>query len=122
MIACIGRREFITLLGGVAVGWPVAARAQQGERVRRIGVLMARAASDPEGQKHAAAFQRGLEELGWSSPRNVEIEFRWPAGDGARALAQTKRRRWWALGRRRKRSPSCSSPLPIRWHKALFLA
>jgi len=86
----MNRREFITLLGGAAAAWPLAARAQQAERMRRIGVLMARAASDPEGQKQAAAFQRSLEELGWSSSRNMEIEFRWPAGDGARALAQSK--------------------------------
>jgi putative ABC transport system substrate-binding protein len=57
------RREFITLLGGTAA-WPVAARAPQGERMRRIGVLMARAADDPEGQVRLAAFLRGLRELG----------------------------------------------------------
>jgi putative ABC transport system substrate-binding protein len=83
------RREFITLLGGAAIAWPLAARAQQPERMRRIGVLMARTASDPEGQKQAAALRRGLEQLGWSSPR-VEIAFRWPAGDAVRALAYAK--------------------------------
>ena len=81
------RRNFITLLGGAAAAWPLAARAQQGERLRRVGVLMGRAADDAEGQKQAAALQRGLEELHWSSPRNIEIEYRWLAGDVARAQA-----------------------------------
>jgi len=85
----VKRREFITLLGGAAT-WQLAARAQQPERTRRIGVLMGRAAGDPEGQKQAAAFQQGLEELSRSSPRNVETEFRWTAGDAARAHAQAK--------------------------------
>jgi putative tryptophan/tyrosine transport system substrate-binding protein len=84
------RRDFILLLGGAAVAWPLAARAQQPERTRRIGVLMGRASGDPEGQKQAAALQRGLEELHWSSPRNIEIEYRWPAGDAVRAQAQAK--------------------------------
>jgi putative ABC transport system substrate-binding protein len=84
------RREFITLLGGAAAAWPLAAWAQQSNRMRRIGVLMAHAAGDPEGQKRAAAFQQGLEELRRSSPRNVETEFRWTAGDAVRAQAQAK--------------------------------
>jgi len=84
------RRAFITLLVGAAMAWPLAARAQRGERPRRIGVLMGRAAGDPEGQKQAAALQRALEELHWSSPRNIEIEYRWPAGDAVRAQAQAK--------------------------------
>src|SRR5262245_64289878 len=83
------RREFITLLGG-ATAWPLAAKAQQAERTRRIGVLMGRASGDPEGQKQAAALQRGLEELHWSSPRNIEIEYRWQAGDDVRAQAEAK--------------------------------
>jgi putative ABC transport system substrate-binding protein len=83
------RREFIAFVGSTAVAWPLMARAQQG-RVRRIGVLMARAANDPEGQKQAAALQRGIEELGWSPGRNVEIEYRWPAGDASRAEALAK--------------------------------
>jgi putative ABC transport system substrate-binding protein len=84
------RRDFIKVVVGSAITWPLAARAQQPERVRRIGVLMARAADDPEGQKQAAAFQRGIEELGWSPGRNVEIEYRWPAGDASRAEALAK--------------------------------
>ena len=83
------RRDVITLIGGAAT-WPLSARAQQTQRVRRIGVLMARAANDPEGQKQAAALQRGIEELGWSPGRNVEIEYRWAAGDASRAQALAK--------------------------------
>jgi ABC-type uncharacterized transport system substrate-binding protein len=77
----IGRREFITLLGGAAVAWPLGARAQQGERARRIGVLMGQAANDPEGQARIAAFLQGLQELGWSVGRNVRIDIRWSAGN-----------------------------------------
>ena len=69
------RREFITLLGGAAAAWPLAARAQQGERVRRIGVLMIRAADDPEGQARLAAFRQGLQQLGWTDGRNVRIDY-----------------------------------------------
>jgi putative tryptophan/tyrosine transport system substrate-binding protein len=72
------RREFITLLGG-AVAWPLAARAQQGERMRHIGVLMAATADDPEYQTRMGAFQQGLALLGWSDGRNVRIDTRWAA-------------------------------------------
>ena len=75
------RREFITLLGGAAVGWPVSVRAQQGERVRRIGVLMNLAADDPESPVRVAAFQQRLQQLGWTDGRNVRIDYRWGAGD-----------------------------------------
>ena len=74
------RREFITLLGGAAA-WPVAARAQQRERMRRIGVLMDLAADDPEGQSRLAAFLQGLQEAGWAVGRNVTIDVRWAAAD-----------------------------------------
>ena len=74
------RREFITLLGGAAT-WPLAARAQQGERMRRIGVLMHLAADDPEGQSRLAAFLQGLQEAGWDVGRNVTIDVRWAAAD-----------------------------------------
>jgi putative ABC transport system substrate-binding protein len=71
------RRSFLTLLGGAAAAWPVEAWAQQGERVRRIGILMASAADDVESQARMAAFHQGLTELGWTDGRNVRIETRW---------------------------------------------
>jgi putative ABC transport system substrate-binding protein len=74
------RRDFITLLGG-AVTWPLAARAQQGERMRRIGVLMGYAEIDQEGQVFVAALREGLQKLGWAEGRNVRIDFRWAASD-----------------------------------------
>src|SRR5258708_1847608 len=77
------RREFMTVLGGAAIGWPLAARAQ-GERMRRIGVLMGIAESDPARQSFVTAFTEALEELGWSSGRNIRIEYRWGAGDAER--------------------------------------
>jgi len=73
----VKRRQFITLLGGAAVAWPLAASAQQRERMRSIGVLMNRAADNPEGQDRLAAFQQGLQEAGWSVGRNVRIDTRW---------------------------------------------
>src|SRR5262245_62542872 len=76
----IRRREFITLLGGVAAPWPVAARAQQRERMRGIGVLMNLAADDPDAPARVAAFAQGLQELGWTTGRNVRIDYRWGAG------------------------------------------
>jgi putative ABC transport system substrate-binding protein len=69
------RREFITLLGMAA--WPLAARAQQGERMRRIGILMNTAADDPEPQTYVAAFRQTLQQLGWVEGRTVAIEYRW---------------------------------------------
>src|SRR5262249_26035041 len=75
------RREFITLLGGAVAGWPLAARAQQGERMRRIGVLMNLAAEDAEGQARLAAFLQGLQEAGWAVGRNVRVDIRWGASD-----------------------------------------
>ena len=78
------RREFITLLGGAAAAWPLAARAQQGERMRRIGVLTNLVADDPEAQARVGAFLQGLQELGWAVGRNMRIEYRWGAGDADR--------------------------------------
>src|SRR5262245_47095357 len=75
------RREFITLIGGAAALWPLAGRGQQPQPMRRIGVLMNTAADDPEGQARIAAFQRGLQQLGWTDGRNVQIDIRWSAGD-----------------------------------------
>jgi len=80
------RRDFITLLGGAAA-WPLAARAEQGERVRRLGVLMNLAERDPEGQARIAAFRDGLAKLGWTEGRELHIEYRWFAGDAVRARA-----------------------------------
>jgi putative ABC transport system substrate-binding protein len=77
------RREFITLVGGAAVAWPLAARAQQPERVRRIGVLMPFAADDPEAQARVAAFAQGLAQLGWIIGRNVWIDTRWATANAA---------------------------------------
>src|SRR5215216_5862037 len=71
------RREFITLLGGAAVAWPLTAGAQQGERMRRIGVLLPAAADDPEFQAWLGAFQQALALLGWTIGRNVRIDTRW---------------------------------------------
>jgi putative ABC transport system substrate-binding protein len=76
----IARREFITLLTGAAA-WPMAARAQQPERMRRIGVLMSTRAGDPEGEARRAAFLHGLQELGWTVGRDVRIDIRWSAGN-----------------------------------------
>ena len=80
------RRQFITLLGGAAA-WPLAARAQQPSGMRRIGVLMNLAENDPESQARIAAFREGLAKLGWTEGRNVQIEYRWIAGDPDRARA-----------------------------------
>jgi ABC-type uncharacterized transport system substrate-binding protein len=77
------RREFITLLGGAAATWPLAARAQQGERMRRIGVLLPAAADDPVFQTRLAAFHQGLALLGWSIGRNVRIDTRWATANAA---------------------------------------
>jgi putative ABC transport system substrate-binding protein len=81
MTFCIGRRQFITLLGGATAAWPLAVRAQQGDRTRRIGVLMNLAAGDPESQARLTAFAQGLQQLGWTDGRNVRIDYRWGAGD-----------------------------------------
>ena len=78
------RRDFIALLGGAPAAWPLAARAQQGERVRRIGVLMNTGADEPESQARLAAFMQGLQELGWAAGGNLRIDYRWSPGDLAR--------------------------------------
>jgi putative ABC transport system substrate-binding protein len=86
----IGRRGFITLLGGAAAGWPLAARAQQDGRVRRIGVLMQGEENDPEGERRYSAFTQALVDLGWADGRNLRVDLRWGGADTnrMRALAQ----------------------------------
>jgi putative ABC transport system substrate-binding protein len=81
------RRDFITLLGGAAAAWPLMARAQQPERMRRIGVVMAYAGSDPNGQVQVAAFRQALQKLGWIEGRNIQIDFRYASDDSARVRA-----------------------------------
>jgi len=78
------RREFITLLGGAAASWPLAARAQQADRVRRIAMLMTAGESSPQGQARFRAFAQRLTELGWTDGRNAHLEIRWGAGDAER--------------------------------------
>src|SRR5262249_19551357 len=80
------RRGFITLLGGAAAAWSLAARAQQAERMRRVGVLMG-VADDAEGQARIKGLQQGLHELGWIEGRNVRIDYRWTGGDATRIRA-----------------------------------
>jgi putative ABC transport system substrate-binding protein len=75
------RRDFITLLGGAAAARPLAGRAQQADRVRRIGVLLAGAAEDPLGQTRIAAFLQVLQQLGWTDGSNLRIDYRWGAGN-----------------------------------------
>jgi putative ABC transport system substrate-binding protein len=85
----VKRREFITLLGGAAASWPLAAHGQQPERMRRIGVLTYLAADDAEGQARHAAFTQALGQLGWSEGRNLRIDARWAnAGDVQRHAAE----------------------------------
>jgi putative tryptophan/tyrosine transport system substrate-binding protein len=88
------RREFMLALGGAAATWPLALRAQQGERVRRIGVLMNLAADDPESPVRVAAFAQGLQELGWTVGRNVRIDTRWGASDPDRSRSYAAELRW----------------------------
>jgi putative ABC transport system substrate-binding protein len=79
------RREFITLLGGAVAVWPLAARAHQSDRTRRVGVLMSFTENDSEGQTFVAAFREELQKLGWTDGRNIRIDTRWatPGDDGS---------------------------------------
>ncbi len=91
MTAFIGRRQFIfILLGGSAAAWPLAARAQQGERVRRIGVLTGYAESDLEAQARLDIFRQSLQQLGWTIGRNLLVDARWSRGDPDRARSLAK--------------------------------
>jgi ABC-type uncharacterized transport system substrate-binding protein len=84
------RRQFITLVGGTAAAWPLGARAQQGERTRRIGVLMGVAEGDPETKARIIAFRRGLERRGWSEGRSIHLDFRFTAARAERIPAFAK--------------------------------
>ena len=90
MSICLRRREFIAALGGAAAAWPVVVRAQQGDRVRRIGVLMVFDENDPQGKLLYSAFTQALADMGWIDGRNVRMDLRWGGGDinRIRALAQ----------------------------------
>jgi putative ABC transport system substrate-binding protein len=99
----IGRRKFLATLGGAAA-WPRAARAQQGERVRRVGALMNLTADDLEASARVTAFAQGLQQLGWTVGRNLRIDYRWGAIDADRA-----RRNWLRL---RRMSSWLSVPQP----------
>src|SRR5262245_4402018 len=81
------RRALIRLLGGAAAGWPLAARAQPAERMRRIGVLMGYAESDPAAQTQVTALRQELRKLGWEEGRNIRIDVRFPAADAGRVRA-----------------------------------
>src|SRR5476649_527788 len=84
------RREFITLVGGTMVAWPLAARAQQPDRMRRVGLLMGYTEGDAEGQASLAAFKRGLQDLGWTEGRNVRVDTRWAGSDPGKARTLAK--------------------------------
>src|SRR5262245_31596060 len=85
MASHIGRRKFLaSLLGGAAVAWPLAADAQQRERMPRIGVMIALVESDPEAQLRIAALRRGLQSFGWVEDHNIHIDYRWPGGNPER--------------------------------------
>jgi putative ABC transport system substrate-binding protein len=84
MTVTIGRRALLAALGGAAAAWPLAARAQQPERMRRIGVLVGFAVDDPVAQRRVLAFAQALAQLGWADGRNVRIDIRWSAGDPER--------------------------------------
>jgi len=95
------RREVITMLGGAAAAWPLAARAQQSARMRRIGLLMNLVSDDPEGQARLAALERELHGLGWIDGHNLRIDTRWGAGDADRYRQYAAE-----FGRRPLRSPA----------------
>jgi putative ABC transport system substrate-binding protein len=86
----VKRREFITLLGGTAAAWPLAARSQQGERRRHIGILMSAAEGDQEARAQQTAFVHALNELGWANGRNVNIDTRWGGADAGRLLTNAR--------------------------------
>ena len=90
------RRDFIKAIAGSAAVWPLAARAQQPEQVRRLGALMHRGADDPQGEVGVAAFKQVLQQLGWSDGRNVRMDIRWGVND----VDLTRRYATWSRSRR----------------------
>ena len=115
----VRRREFITLLGGAAAAWPLAARAQQGERMRRIGVLMYPAADDAEGQARLAAFAQALKQLGWSDGRNLRIDTRWATAEDIFAdtrpnWSRSRRTSSWLRAAPQPWRRCCRRPAPCR--------
>src|SRR5262245_37213114 len=106
MASHIGRRKFLATLGGAAAAWPLVARAQQRERMRRIGLLMPYVANDPQAQMRNAAFLQGLQQLGWTVGQNVQLDYRW---SGVIWTIRADTRPNW----RRLRQTS-SSPLAVR--------
>jgi putative tryptophan/tyrosine transport system substrate-binding protein len=86
----IYRRRFISVLGGASLGWPLAARAQQGEPMRRVGILLPYPDGDADGQAYVAAFERGLQDLGWTEGRNIRFDIRWTGGDPDKARTFAK--------------------------------
>ena len=86
----MNRRAFITLLGGAAVAWPLAARAQQREEIRRVGVLMGLEKDDPEGVSQLKALKRAFQELGWVDGRNLQLEISWSGGEPDRIQASAR--------------------------------
>jgi ABC-type uncharacterized transport system substrate-binding protein len=80
----VKRRDFITLIAGTTAAWPLVARAQPAEQVRRVGILMGTASDDPDAQANIAALHQGLQEAGWVIGRNLRVDVRWSAGESAR--------------------------------------
>src|SRR5215813_8097388 len=107
------RREFITLVGSAAAVWPLAARAQQPEGMRRVGVLMAFAENDPEAQASITTFRQAPQKLGWSDGRNVRIDCRWGGADRERISGYANRTRGLEAGRdpsQRRASVAAAAP------------
>ena len=129
------RRTFITLLGGTAAAWPLAVRAQQGERVRRIGVLMGGHETDSEAQTWKKAFELRLAELGWTDGRNVRIDYHWAGGDPAFSRTFAKEMlsigpdvvlavgtaRLWRSAKKHTQCPSCLRGYPIQSSEVSWL-
>ena len=84
------RRDFIKVIGGAVIAWPLAARAQQPERIRRLGVLMGYPEGDKQAQAGANALRTGLQNLGWIEGRNIQIDYRWPGPDAEKARTFAK--------------------------------